>query len=131
MRVDSQKGPLLFHLDAQSFEFETSRPTFVSNNLIYISFDSCLFANSVERTLIRRENYHLEGGREGKDFCDDLPLKYEARLDDAIKYEYERRQTGMRITRIIFWTLFRPCSSVRDLIPMNCYSVTRSERQAV
>lgn len=126
MRVDGQKGPSLFHLNAQSFEFETRRPTFVSNNLIYISFDSCLFANSVERTLIRRENYHLEKGKQGKDFCDDLSLKYEASLDDAIKYEYERRQTGMCITRIMFCTLFRPCSSVRDLIRMNCYSVTRS-----
>lgn len=85
MRVDGKKGPLLFHSDAQSFEFQKRRPTFVSNNLIYISFDSCLFANSVERTSIRRENYHLDRGKEGKDFCDDLSLKYEARLDDAIK----------------------------------------------
>lgn len=130
MCVDGQKGPSLFHSDAQSFEFEIRRPTFVSNNLIYSSFDSCLLANSVQRTSILRENY-LGRGKEGKDFCDDLSLKYEARLDDAVKYEYERRQTGMRITRIIFWTLFRPCSSVRDLIRMNCYSVTRSARQAV
>lgn len=47
MRVDGQKGPSLFHSDAQNFKFETRPPTFVSMNYQIDKFNYFLNPRSI------------------------------------------------------------------------------------